>query len=504
MQNKFNALQSTGTWVFVPPTSSQNVVGCKWVFRLKKNPDGSIERYKARLVAKGFHQQEGLDYHETFIPVAKPVTIRILLTFAIQFNWFLHQLDISNAFLHGDLKEDVFMVQPPGFQDPSLPNHVCQLKKSLYGLKQAPRAWFDKLFQALQSLGFTQSSSDASLFVLQVPSLVIVLVYVDDILISGPNVSLCKRVIQQLSTLFPVKDLGPLHYFLGLEVHRTTNSLFLHQGKYLIDLLHKTNMDGAKPCSTPLSSSKLDHSGVLLPNPTEYRFIVGALQYLTWTRPDISFAVNQVCQFMHAPTVTHMQAAKRILRFLKGTVSHGLLFKQSPLHLSAYSDADWAGCPFDRRSTSGFCVFLGSNLISWCAKKQTTVARSSTEAEYRSLAHTAAELTWVCKVLKNFGFPLSATPTLWCDNISAISLASNPIFHARTKHVEIDYHYIRELVLANLVKVQYVFSKDQVADIHTKSLSKSRFQFLQSKLSLGTLSNSKFGLRGCKDEDVTL
>ncbi|KAM1014252.1 hypothetical protein TB2_044093 [Malus domestica] len=207
---------------------------------------------------------------------------------------------------------------------------------------------------------------------------------------------------------------------------------------------------------------------------------------------------------MHAPTVTHMQAAKRILRFLKGTVSHGLLFNQSPLHLSAYSDADWAGCTFDRRSTSGFCVFLGSNLISWCAKKQTTVARSSTEAEYRSLAHTAAELTWVCKVLKDFGFSLSATPTLWCDNISAISLASNPIFHARTKHVEIDYHYIRELVLANLVRVQYVCSQDQIADIHTKSLSKSRFQFLQSKLSLGTLSRSKFGLRGCKDEDVTL
>ncbi|BBH05152.1 transposable element gene [Prunus dulcis] len=340
MQNEFNALLSTGTWTLVSPSPSHNVVGCKWVFRIKRNPDGSVERYKARLVAKGFHQKEGLDYTETFSPVAKPVTIRLLLSFAVQFNWFLHQLDISNAFLHGDLNEDVFMVQPPGFQDPSMPTHVCKLRKSLYGLKQAPRAWFDKLFQALLSLGFSQSSSDASLFVLHAPTLVIVLIYVDDILVSGPDATICNQVIAKLSTLFPVKDLGPLHYFLGLEVHRTKDTLLLHQNKYLLDLLQKTNMTGAKPCCTPLSSTKLDHSGELLANPTEYRSLVGALQYLTWTRPDISFAVNQICQFMHTPTVLHMQAAKRILRFLKGTITHGLLFRKSSLHLSAYSDAD--------------------------------------------------------------------------------------------------------------------------------------------------------------------
>ncbi|BBH07405.1 transposable element gene [Prunus dulcis] len=197
-----------------------------------------------------------------------------------------------------------------------------------------------------------------------------------------------------------------------------------------------------------------------------------------------------------------MQAAKRILRFLKGTPSHGIWFHKGPLTLSAYSDADWAGCTFDRRSTGGFCVFLGSNLVSWSAKKQPTVARSSTEAEYRSLAHTAAEVTWICKVFRDFGFSSSVKPTIWCDNISAISLASNPVFHARTKHVEIDYHYIRELVLANLVTVQYVCSQDQIADIHTKSLSKNRFLFLQSKLSLGTPSLSKLSLRGCKDKDA--
>ena len=206
-------------------------------------------------------------------------------------------------------------------------------------------------------------------------------------------------------------------------------------------------------------------------------------------------------QFMHAPREQHLQAAKRVFRFLKGSVSNGIWFTKGFVELSAYSDADWAGCTFDRRSTSGYCVFLGTNLISWSAKKQSTVARSSTEAEYMSLAHTAAELTWVCKILRDLHFPLSKLPTLWCDNISAISLASNPIFHARTKHVEIDYHYIRELVLANLIKVQFVCSEDQVADLHTKSLSTTRFRYLCSKLPLGISSDPSSRLRGCIRED---
>ncbi|KAB2629424.1 hypothetical protein D8674_034219 [Pyrus ussuriensis x Pyrus communis] len=468
MQDEYNALLSTGTWSLVPSHSTQNVVGCKWVFRIKTKADGTVDRYKARLVAKGFHKKEGVDFHDTFSPVAKPVTIRILLTLDVQHNWFLNQLDISNAFLHGDLHEDVYMQQPPGFTDPLFPSHVCKLRKSLYGLKQAPRAWFDKLFQALQALGFTQSSSDASLFVLNGPHLVIVLVYVDDILVTGPNSNLCHQFITQLSARFPVKDLGPLHYFLGLEVQRSTKGIFLHQTKYLLELLKRTNMEGAKPCCTPLGSQKLDHSGPLLSNPTAYRSLVGGLQYLTWTRPDLAFAVNQLCQFMHAPRDQHFQAAKRVLRFLKGSHTRMLI--------------GLAGCTFDRRSTSGYCVFLCSNLISWSAKKQSTVARSSTE---------------VCKILRDLHCSLPQLPTLWCDNLSAISLASNPVFHARTKHIELDYHYIRELVLAHLLKVQFVCSEDQLADLHTKSLSKTRFRYLCSKLPLGINSDSTSRLRGC-------
>ncbi|KAM1718976.1 hypothetical protein ACFX12_020858 [Malus domestica] len=292
MAEEFQALQSTGTWSLVPSSPTQNLVGCKWVFRIKRKPDGTVDRYKGRLVAKGFHQQEGIDFTKTFSPVAKPVTIQILLTLAVQFDWFLNQLDISNAFLHGTLKEEVFMQQPPRFIDPSKASYVCKLHKSLYGLKQAPRAWYDKLFQTLVSLCFTNSTSDCSLFVHYQPALVIVLVYVDDIIVTGPNAQLCQAFIHKLSQLFPVKDLGPLHYFLGLEVHRSSAGIFLSQHKYAADLLLKTKMHDNNPCATPLGTQKLDHSGTLLSNPHEYRSIVGALQYLTWTRPDLSFAVN--------------------------------------------------------------------------------------------------------------------------------------------------------------------------------------------------------------------
>ncbi|KAM2890152.1 hypothetical protein COP2_008613 [Malus domestica] len=497
MQEEVNALINTGTWSLVPKSTSHNIVGCKWVFQIKRKPDGTIDWYKARLVAKGFNQQKGLDYIETFSPVVKPVTIRILLTFAAQFDWYLNQLDVSNAFLHGTLTESVFMHQPPGFEDSTQPSYICHLYKSLYGLKQAPRAWYEKLHVALQSLGFHSSSSDHSLFIKKVSNsaVVFILVYVDDILVTGPNSAECRKVIHQLSSLFPIKDLGPLHYFLGLEVKRSSSGIFICQTKYIVDLLSKANMTSAKPCTPPLSTSKLNHDSPLCDNISEYRSLVGALQYLTWTRPDLSFAVNLVCQFMHQPRISHFQAIKRILRYLKGSIDLGLWFSKSSTRptLTAFSDADWAGCALDRRSTGGYCAFLGNSLISWSAKKQPIVARSSTEAEYHSLANTASEITWVCRLLLDIGYCLPHTPQIWCDNISAISLTKNPLFHARTKHVEIDYHYIREKVLARKISVHFVCTQDQVADICTKSLSKSRFHFLRGKLKLRI---PRFCLRG--------
>ena len=288
------------------------------------------------------------------------------------------------------------MVQPPGFVDQDNPHHVCHLQKSLYGLKQAPRAWYEKLQSTLFSIGFQASHSDDSLFILHKPVIVLVLVYVDDIIVTGPSSTVCQAVIVQLSAQFSVKDLGDFHYFL--EVKRLSSGIFISQSKYILDLLKRSRMDGAKPCSTPLGSAKWDLAGSLMTNPKEYRSIVGALQYLTWTRPDLSYAVNLACQFMHSPQEPHFQAVKRILRYLRGTLDHGIWFPKTttPLTLTAFSDADWAGCSWDRRYTGGFCIFLGPCIVSWSANKQLIVARSSTEAEYRSLAHTDAGITSIC------------------------------------------------------------------------------------------------------------
>ncbi|PRQ50961.1 putative RNA-directed DNA polymerase [Rosa chinensis] len=483
MKEEIHALHKTSTWTLVPPHSSQNLVGSKWIFRIKQRADGTVDRYKARLVAQGFHQKAGLDYSETFSPVAKPTTIRVLLSMAVQYDWPISQLDVSNAFLHGHLQETVYMAQPPGFVDPQRPDYVCQLHKSLYGLKQAPRAWYEELHQCLLSLGFSSSTADSSLFVKVDHHITFLLVYVDDIILTGNSPTFCQQLVEQLNTKFAMKNLGPLHYFLGLEVIRTSHSLFLHQSKYTYDLLARHKMLDVKPTATPESSIKLDnHSGEPLSDPSAYRSMVGALQYLTWTRPDIAHAVSQVCQHMHHPRSTHLVAVKRIFRYLKGTPNHGLTFTKGPFLLTTFSDADWAGCPIDRRSTTGYCVFLGNNLISWSAKKQSSVSRSSTEAEYRALALSVAEVLWLCYLFRDLRISLRQPPSFYCDNVSSIALAANPVLHSRTKHVDIDYHFIREPIARRSIQVHHVSSSANLADIFTKSLSKQRFCSLTSKL----------------------
>ena len=410
MADEFNALQRTGTWTLIPYHSSMNVLPNKWVFRIKRRADGSVERYKARLVANGFHQHEGIDYGETFSPVVNHSTIRLVIALAVQFNWSIRQLDVQKAFLHGSLQEVVYMRQPSGFVDPQKPDHVCRLNKSLYGLKQAPRAWFQCFSSHLLTLGFVASKADSSLFIFMDASTIIyLLIYVDDILLTGNNESRIASFIASLSRLFSMKDLGALHYFLGMEITRSSSGLHLSQSKYILDLLKKTNMVDCKPVLTPAVSGRrlslLD--GDPFPDVSQYRSVVGALQYLTLTRPDIAFAVNQVCQFMHRPTTAHWIAVKRILRYLKSTYSHGLIYRPSSLTITAFSDADYAGDPDDRKSTGGYCIYLGSNLVSWSSKKQRGVSRSSTEAEYRQLAYTAAALSWFCSLFHDLRLPFS-------------------------------------------------------------------------------------------------
>ena len=341
------------------------MIDCKWVFRIKKKSDGTIDRYKARLVTKGFKKRYGIDYEDTFSPVVKAATIRLVLSIAVSRGWCLRQLDVQNAFLHGVLEEEVYMKQPPGFIDPDKPFHICKLDKSLYGLKQAPRAWYSRLSSKLHTLGFVPSKSDTSLFIYNKSNTVIfVLIYVADIIVTSSSNKAVTALLKDLQSDFALKDLGDLHFFLGIEVKRNQEGgLHLSQEKYATDLLSKAGLQGCKPSPTPLSSSEqlsLAESVPLSPEDgTKYMSLVGALQYLTLTRPDISFEVNKVCQFLHAPTSTHWTAAKRILRYVKNTLSVGLTFtKANSTLISAFSDSDWAGCLDDRRSTGGFCGLL--------------------------------------------------------------------------------------------------------------------------------------------------
>jgi histone deacetylase 1/2 len=343
----------------------------------------------------------------------------------------------------------------------------------------------------LQSLGFSPSKADVSLFIYKHGSVTIyILVYVDDIIVVASSAQAADQLLVQLRQTFPVKDLGRLGFFLGIEVKHQQDGLHLSQQKYITDLLAKTNMTQAKTVSTPMASSeKLSrHVGVPLSaeEMTRYRSTVGALQYLTLTRPDISFSVNKVCQFLSAPTDVHWSAVKRILRYLKFTMSYGLLLqKSSTTLLSGFADADWAGCPDDRRSTGGHAIFLGGNLVAWSSRKQPTVSRSSTEAEYKSVANATAEIIWIQGLLKELGVYMSRAPILWCDNLGATYLSVNPIFHARTKHIEVDYHFVRERVAYKALDIRFISTHDQLADVLTKPLATPLFIKFRNNLNMG-------------------
>jgi histone deacetylase 1/2 len=318
------------------------------------------------------------------------------------------------------------------------------------------------------------------------------LIYLDDIIVASSSSAATDALLKVLSGQFALKDLGDLHYFLGIEVHKVDDGIVLNQTKYAQDVLARVGMTHCSGSPTPLSSSEkiTAREGDLLgpEDSTNYRSMVGALQYLTLTRPDISYAVNKVCQYLHAPTTVHWTAAKRILRYVKHTLSMGLTFMKSNSSLvSAFSDADWAGCPDDRRSTGGFAVFFGPNLISWSAKKQATVSRSSTEAEYKSVANATAEIIWVQSLLKELGIKLRQPPCLWCDNLGATYLSANPVFHARAKHIEIDFHFVRERVLRRQLEIRFIPSKDQVADGFTKPLPVRSFEEFRFNLNLRKL-----------------
>lgn len=333
MQEEYDALLRNKTWSLVPRPRDVRVLSGKWVFKEKFNSDGTLERHKARWVVRGDHQRPGHDFGETFSPVVKPATIRTVLTLIASKNWPAHQLDVSNAFLHGTLTERVYVQQPTGFEDPRRPTDVCLLERSLYGLRQAPRAWFTTFAEHATTLGFKQSRSNSSLFVYcRGDEMAYLLLYVDDMILSASSTALLERMIHSLKSVFAIKDMGPVHYFLGVDVRRTSSGFFLSQSTYAVDVLERVGMLNCKPASTPADTKAKTSScgGERIADASWYRSMAGALQYLTLTRPDIAYVVQQVCLHMHAPRDSHAALLKRILRYVKGRLHSAFIFTLRP------------------------------------------------------------------------------------------------------------------------------------------------------------------------------
>jgi hypothetical protein len=489
MQVEFDALLHNRTWTLVPRPANAWIITGKWVFKVKLHPDGTLEQYKARWVVRGFHQRPGIDFTETFSPVVKPATIRTVLALVASHHWPAHQLDVSNAFLHGNIEEQVYCQQPTGFADPERPDDVCLLSRSLYGLRQAPRVWFNRFVTFVLSLGFVHSRADPSLFVLkQGGSAAYLLLYVDDIIISASTTALLQQIVARLKTEFAIKDMGDLRFFLGVDVHRDTTGFHLSQAAYARDVLDRAGMSNCKPVATPVEvkSNPSATDGQAFSDASWYRSMAGALQYLTLTRPDIAYAVQQVCLHMHAPRDCHAAMLKRVLRYLKGTIDYGLhLLAAAKPQLVAYTDADWAGCPDTRRSTSGFCVFLGDALVSWSSKRQTTVSRSSAEAEYRGIANAVAECSWLRHLLDELHHGVRQATIVYCDNVSSVYMSRNSVHHRRTKHIELDIHFVREKVALGELRVHPVPSDRQFVDIFTKGISSALHDDFRASLCVG-------------------
>lgn len=518
IRSEFRALLKNKTWEVVDRPRDRNVVTCRIVLRNKCKSDGSLERRKARLVARGFTQRPGVDFHETYAPVARLSSIRLLMALAVKNGLSIHQLDVSTAFLNGELEEEVFMEIPDLFEemlegiiaeeesskntqiyDEAVKmlgsvcdgNKVLLLRKSLYGLRQAGRQWNLEFDKRLKELGLEPSSADPCVyFAKQGRDLMLVTVYVDDVLVASQNLQWMASMKRKLMSQFEMKDLGNIKYCLGIEFKQEKGRIEMSQKGYILSTLELFGMSDAKPAVTPSDPStkltKPEESSTEEMRNYPYRELIGSLMYLSVaTRPDIAHSVSALSQFCTDYGKEHWTAAKRVLRYLKGTMDFGLIFKEDNDDLRGFVDSDWGACIIDRRSYTGYAFLLGGAAVSWESRKQRTVALSSTEAEYMALTEAAKEAIYLRRFLQEIGLFGNGPVLIYNDNQGSRDLAKNPTFHARTKHIDMRHHFIRNAIKDDLVKTDYVSTEDMVADILTKGLGGPKLRRFRLGLGLG-------------------
>ncbi|GKA92000.1 retrovirus-related pol polyprotein from transposon TNT 1-94 [Tanacetum coccineum] len=465
MQEELHQFDRLDVWELVDRPLCKNVINLKWLWKNKRDEENTVIRNKSRLVAKGYAQKEGIDFEESFAPVARLEAVRLFIAYAAHKSFTVYQMDVKTAFLYGPLKEEVYVNQPDGFVDPYHPDQVYRLKKALYGLKQAPRAWYDELSNFLVSKGFSKGSIDPTLFITKHgEDILLVQIYVDDIIFGSTNPKLSKRFEKLMHSKFEMSMMGELKFFLGIQIHQSPRGIFINQAKYAQEILIKHGMTSCDSIGTPMATKHLDAdlSGTPV-DQTKYHSMVGALMYLTTSRPDIVHATCYCARYQAKPTEKHLTAVKRIFRYLKDTINMGLWYpKDTGFELTAFSDSDHAGCLDSRKSTSGGIQFLGGDkLVSWSSKKQDCTSMSTAEAEYVSLSACCAQ--------------------------AAIAISCNPVQHSRTKHIDVRYHFIKEQVEKGIVELFFVGTEYQLADLFTKALSEDRFKYLVRRLGMRCL-----------------
>lgn len=484
MKSEMNSIISHQTWNLEELPKGKKTIGCRWLFKIKRNPDGSVNKFKARLCAKGYTQKYGIDYNETFAPVARMTSIRTMMSIAAEKDLEVQQFDVDTAFLNSDIDEEIYMDQPEGFVDKNNPKLVCKLNKSLYGTKQAARQWNAKLDQHLSKQGFNSISADACVYVrILEEEYSILAIYVDDLIIMSNAIQNINKIKEEMKRDFKIKELGDIKYCLGIEIHRdrALKKIVMNQKGYILKTAEKFGVLECKDIHTPADcNAKL----MKMPDDEEfterfpYRQLVGSLMYaMTGTRPDIANALGNVSKYCEKYNKSHWVAAKRILKYLKTTKNYGIVLngmKQSELH--GYADANWAADLDTRRSTTGYLFMLNNSLISWKSQRQATVATSSTESEYMSLYSAVQEMVWLRRLLTELSYFKSGPTTIYQDNQGCIALSKNPVFHSRTKHIDIKFHFLREKIKSGELDVPYLPTEQMLADALTKDLPRPKFE----------------------------